>query len=236
MTHWIGTSGFQYPEWKGSFYPEEMPASKMLSFYSERFTSTEVNYTFRRIPAAKTIAAWSAATPTRFKFAFKAPQRITHFAKLRDCAEFLKIFQAAIAPADAKLGPVLFQLPPSFKKDAEVLSAFVREIPTEMRAAFEFRHQSWFDDSIFQILRGANSALCIAENEEFLTPSVATADFGYLRLRREDYTLANLRKWAGWIGDQEKHWPEAFIYFKHEERAVGPKFANKMAALLAQAS
>jgi uncharacterized protein YecE (DUF72 family) len=234
MKHWIGTSGFQYPEWKCTFYPDQMPASKMLGFYSEHFTSTEVNYTFRRIPAEKTISTWSAATPVEFRFAFKAPQRITHFAKLRDCGDLLKVFHAALVPAGEKLGPVLFQLPPTFKKDAEVLRAFLGELPSGMRAAFEFRHESWFDDSTFEILRAANAALCVAENEELLTPSVATADFGYLRLRREDYTPAKLKKWAGWIEKQQPRWPEAFIYFKHQERAIGPKFAQKMALLLSQ--
>ncbi len=232
MRHWIGTSGFQYPEWKGAFYPEKMPPSQMLGFYSEHFASTEVNYTFRRIPAEKTILAWSAATPPDFRFAFKAPQRVTHFAKLRDCGELMQVFHTATTPAGEKLGPVLFQLPPTFKKDADILSTFLGEIPRGMRAAFEFRHESWFDESIFEILRAANAALCVAESEDLLTPSVATADFGYLRLRREDYTTANLKKWAGWIEKQAPHWPEAFIYFKHEERAVGPKFAQQMATLL----
>jgi uncharacterized protein YecE (DUF72 family) len=234
MKHWIGTSGFQYPEWKGAFYPEKMPASKMLGYYSEHFCSTEVNYTFRRIPAEKTILGWTAGTPPAFKFAFKAPQRITHFAKLRDVGHLLDVFQAAIAPTREKRGPVLFQLPPSFKKDAELLRAFLSQLPRAMRPAFEFRHDSWFDESIFGILRHANAALCVAENETLVAPPVATADFGYLRLRREDYTPAKLKKWAGWIQKQESHWSEAFIYFKHEERAVGPRFAKKMTLLLSQ--
>jgi uncharacterized protein YecE (DUF72 family) len=228
MKIWIGTSGFQYPEWKGKFYPEAMPASKMLPFYGERFTSTEVNYTFRRIPAAKTILDWSSKTPERFRFSFKAPQRVTHFAKLRGCAEVLEVFAKAISVADKKLGPVLFQLPPTFVKDAEVLRAFLADVPKGIRAAFEFRHKSWFDDTVFQTLREANAALCIAENEELATPVVATADFGYLRLRREDYTPSQIKQWGDSIGENEGAWSEAFVYFKHEERAVGPKFAEQM--------
>jgi uncharacterized protein YecE (DUF72 family) len=228
MKLWIGTSGFQYPEWKGKFYPEALPASKMLAFYAERFPSTEINYTFRRIPAAKTILNWTSGTPARFRFSFKAPQRITHFSKLRGCQEVLEVFAKAISAADEKLGPVLFQLPPNFVKDVEVLRAFLADTPTGLRAAFEFRHESWFDDAVFQVLREANAAFCIAENEELATPVAATADFGYLRLRREDYTTAQIKKWAASIKDQQRTWSEAFVYFKHEERGVGPGFARKM--------
>lgn len=230
MKHWIGTSGFQYPEWKGTFYPEKMPASKMLPFYAERFASTEINYTFRRIPAEKTILAWASLTPAEFRFSFKAPQRVTHFARLRGCAELLGVFQKAISAGGVKVGAVLFQLPPTFAKDEEVLRAFLAELPEGMRAAFEFRHASWFDDTVFEILRKANAALCVAENEALATPTVATADFGYLRLRREDYTPAQIERWTGWIHDQQSRWSEAFIYFKHEEHAVGPRFAQQMQA------
>jgi uncharacterized protein YecE (DUF72 family) len=230
MNLWIGTSGFQYPEWKGLFYPEKIPAAKMLPYYAEHFASTEINYTFRRIPAARTILAWSSATPERFKFSFKAPQRVTHFAKLRGCAELLHVFHEAISVADAKQGPVLFQLPATFQKDAVVLKTFLAEVPGGMRAAFEFRHASWFDEEVFDALRAANAALCIAENEELRTPSVATADFGYLRLRREDYTPSQVRQWAGWIQEQQAQWSEVFVYFKHEAQAVGPKFARQMQA------
>jgi uncharacterized protein YecE (DUF72 family) len=228
MKTWIGTSGFQYPEWKGKFYPEKMPVKQMLPYYAERFSSTEVNYTFRQIPAEKVIVAWSEATPAQFKFSFKAPQRVTHFAKLRNCGEVLRIFHQALVMAGDKFGPVLFQLPPTFQKDAEVLRAFLADVPEGMRAAFEFRHESWFDDAVFEILRDGKAALCVAENEELATPATATADFGYLRLRREDYTGAQIKKWARWIGEQKSQWSETFIYFKHEEQAVGPKFAQMM--------
>ena len=233
MKLWIGTSGFQYAEWKGKFYPEKMPASKMLRYYAEHFTSTEINYTFRQLPKETTIRGWCDATPAQFRFSFKAPQRMTHFSRLRGCGKILKVFQTAIAVAGKKAGVVLFQLPPNFAMDVEVLSSFLKDVPKRMRAAFEFRHKSWFVDAVFETLRSSNAALCIAENEELATPAVATADFGYLRLRREDYTPAQVKKWARWIKEQDPSWSDTHIYFKHEEQAVGPKFATQMQRELA---
>ncbi len=227
MNLWIGTSGFQYKEWKGTFYPEDLAASKMLPYYAERLSSTEVNYTFRRIPSTTTIDNWSAATPQRFKFSLKAPQKITHFAKLRDCADTLRYFHQVASGLGEKLGAVLFQLPPSFKKDAAVLAAFLDEIPTDLRVAFEFRHDSWFDDEIFESLKQRNAALCLAESADLSTPVVATADFGYLRLRREDYTEADVARWSEVVQAQNS-WSEAFVYYKHEESGTGPRLAGKM--------
>ncbi len=228
MQQWIGTSGFQYPEWKGGFYPADLSVKKMLPYYAERFTSTESNYSFRRIPSAKTISAWSAATPVEFRFSFKAPQRVTHFAKLRDCGELIGVFNDAIKPMENKLGVVLFQLPPTFKHDAALLTAFLADLPTGMRAAFEFRDASWLTDDVLEILRTHNAALCLAEGEGVEIPRVATADFGYLRLRREDYTDADLAGWAEFICGQTTQWSDVFIYFKHEETGVGPKFAQEL--------
>ena len=230
MQLWLGTSGFQYPEWKGAFYPATLPAAKMLRYYAERFSSTESNYSFRTIPSAKTIARWAAETPERFKFSFKAPQRVTHFAKLRECGATLGVFRDAIVPLGTKLGAVLFQLPPTFKKDAALLDSFLDGLPAEMRAAFEFRHDSWFDDGVFGCLRKHRAALCIAESEDLKTPPVATADFGYLRLRREDYSSRDLARWADFVRSQAG-WREAFVYFKHEETGVGPKFAQQFQKL-----
>jgi uncharacterized protein YecE (DUF72 family) len=191
MKPWIGTSGFQYAEWKGNFYPEDLPASKMLPFYAERFSTTEINYTFHRIPAPKTIDNWKALTPENFRFALKAPQKITHWSRLRDCKDTVEYFCRVVSALAERLGPVLFQLPPNFKKDVEVLSSFLRELPS-MRAAFEFRHESWFDEEIYQLLKSRNIALCIADTENIATPTVATANYGYLRLRREDYKKIDL--------------------------------------------
>jgi uncharacterized protein YecE (DUF72 family) len=227
----IGTSGFQYAAWKGSFYPEDLPAAKMLPFYAERFSTTEINYTFHRIPSAKTIDNWSQQTPAHFKFALKAPQKITHWSKLRDCAGTLEYFCKIISGLGERLGPVLFQLPPNFKKDAEVLSSFLRELPS-IRAAFEFRHDSWFDDEIFGILKSRNIALCMADTETIATPKKVTADYGYLRLRREDYKKTDIEHWAKFVSEQENVWRDGFVYFKHEESGIGPKLAKQMVELL----
>ena len=233
MNLWVGTSGFQYAEWKGTFYPEDLPTSKMLPFYAERFSTTEVNYTFHRIPSPKTIEGWWKATPARFKFSLKAPQKVTHFAKLRNCADTLRYFCEVITDLEGKLGAVLFQLPPGLKKDVGLLAAFLEDVPAPMRAAFEFRHESWLDDETFTLLKSKNAALCIAESEKLSTPPEATADFGYLRLRREDYQEADIARWAEVVRAKSSAWSDAYIYFKHEESGVGPKFAAEMLAQLA---
>ncbi|MGH8092568.1 MAG: DUF72 domain-containing protein [Chthoniobacterales bacterium] len=231
MKTWIGTSGFQYTEWKGSFYPEDLPASKMLPYFAERLFTTEINYTFHRIPSPKTIENWLAQTPDNFRFALKAPQKITHFARLRDCQDTLAYFCRVISALGGRLGPVLFQLPPNFKKNADVLSAFLRELPA-LRAAFEFRHESWLDDEIFALLREHKIALCLAETEKMSTPLVATADYGYLRLRREDYATADVERWTDFVRQQSATWQEVFVYFKHEEAGIGPELARQMIELL----
>ncbi|HEY1489571.1 MAG TPA: DUF72 domain-containing protein, partial [Verrucomicrobiae bacterium] len=178
---WAGTSGFQYKEWKGSFYPESLSTAKMLPYYAERFPTTEINYSFRRIPSEKTLANWSAATPAQFRFSLKAPQEITHFRKLKDCADILARFSEALKTLGEKLGPVLFQLPPFLKNDAALLKDFLAAIPKGLSSAFEFRHESWFNDATYAALKSRNAALCIADTEETTTPIVATADFGYFR-------------------------------------------------------
>jgi len=205
----------------------------MLPFYAERFSTTEINYTFHRIPAPKTIENWKTLTPENFRFALKAPQKITHFAKLRDCADTLGYFCKIISGLGQRLGPVLFQLPPNFRKDAAVLNSFLRELPS-IRAAFEFRHDSWFDDEIFGILKSRNIALCIADTEKLETPTVTTADYGYLRLRREDYEKRDVERWAKFTREQEARWREVFVYFKHEESGIGPKLAAQMIEMLKQ--
>jgi uncharacterized protein YecE (DUF72 family) len=232
MNTWVGTSGFQYAEWKGTFYPEDLAAAKMLPYYAERLSSTEINYTFRRIPSAKTIQGWWDATPEGFKFSLKAPQKVTHFAKLRNCGDTLRYFYQVISDLEAKLGVVLFQLPPAFKKDAVLLGEFLKESPPGMRAAFEFRHPSWFDDEIFGLLKASNIALCVAESENLATPMQATADYGYLRLRREDYQAADVARWAEAIKAHGSAWSDAFVYFKHEESGIGPKLATQLRDML----
>ena len=233
MNLWIGTSGFQYAEWKGTFYPADLPASKMLPFYAERFASTEVNYTFHRIPSAKTIEGWWKATPERFKFSLKAPQKVTHWAKLRNCGDTLRYFHQVISDLEKKLGCVLFQLPPTLKKDAALLETFLNDVPDGMRGAMEFRDPGWFSDDVFELLRRKNLALCVADSDKLATPEMATADYGYLRLRREDYQDNDIARWADAVRARTATWSDAFVYFKHEESGIGPKFAQRMIELLA---
>lgn len=223
---WIGTSGFQYPEWKGKFFPADLPASRMLEFYSRHFPTTEINYSFRRIPSEATLTRWSEQTPENFRFSLKAPQKITHFAKLRGCEETTAFFFDTVAKLAPKLGPILFQLPPTLRKDLPLLEDFLGELPKGFRSAFEFRAASWFQDDIFATLHKANAALCIAESDDLETPRIATANFGYLRLRKTQYSPAQLKSVARWLKEQKCH--DTFVYFKHEETGTGPVFAEKL--------
>jgi uncharacterized protein YecE (DUF72 family) len=232
MKPWIGTSGFQYAEWKGKFYPEDMPAAKMLAFYAGHFPTTEVNYTFHRIPSAKTIENWKQQTPGDFRFTLKAPQKVTHYARLRDCADTIRYFYDVASALGDKLGPVLFQLPPNFKKEVVLLADFVNCLPGGLRAAFEFRHESWFSDDVYEALKTRGAVLCIADMEEITTPPIATADWGYLRLRREDYTDADVSRWAAFVREQGERWGDIFIYFKHENAGMGPRLGKQMQELL----
>ena len=232
MKSWVGTSGFQYAEWKGKFYPEDLPAPKMLPFYAEHFSTTEINYTFHRIPAAKTIENWNKLTPTTFRFGLKAPQKITHWSKLRDCGDTMRYFHDITSGLGEKLGPILFQLPPNFKKDTFVLADFVNSLPPGTHAAFEFRHESWFGDEVWEIFKKGNVALCIADTESLATPKVATSDWGYVRLRREDYAKIDIERWGNFVREQKERWSDAYIYFKHEEAGIGPKLAKQMMELL----
>ena len=200
----------------------------MLPYYAERFATTEINYTFHRIPSAKTIDGWYKAAPERFRFSLKAPQKVTHWAKLRNCADTLSYFHQVICDLEKKLGCVLFQLPPTLKKDAALLEAFLNDIPDGMRAAFEFRDAAWFSDDIFELLKRKNLALCVAESEKLATPDVATANYGYLRLRREDYQEADVARWSDAIMGHDAQWSDAYVYFKHEESGIGPKLAQQM--------
>ena len=234
MTSLVGTSGFQYTAWRGTFYPEKFPPAKMLRFYAERFFTTEINYTFYRIPNSKTMGSWDSATPENFRFGLKAPQKVTHISKLKNCEEYMGIFQRVILGLGSKLGPILFQLPPTFKKDAALLNDFLGSLSTGIRVAFEFRHLSWLDDEIFAHLQNHKAALCIAETSDLATPSIATTDFGYLRLRREDYKEEDIVRWAKFLEAQENHWSHAFVYFKHEDSGIGPKLANQLIMELAK--
>ena len=218
-----GTSGWSYPAWRGSFYPERLPPARMLAAYAERLPTVEVNATFYRMPAARTLGGWRDQVPQEFRFALKGPQRLTHLARLRDVADPVAFFLRAAAELGPKLGPVLWQLPPNMKKDLPRLEAFLGLLPPGGRWAFEFRHPSWFDGDVLDRLRDRGAALCLADTEEGETPLVATAPFGYLRLRRPEYDAAALARWAERITAQP--WEEAHVYFKHEDEARGPAFA-----------
>jgi uncharacterized protein YecE (DUF72 family) len=221
----IGTSGYNYPEWRGSFYPEKFPTSKMLAFYSERFTTVEVNYTFYRIPTPALLEGWAKGTPDGFTFTLKAPRRITHDSKLQRVEDLTQTFCKTARTLGSKLGVLLFQLPPTFKRNDEVLGAFLELLPEGTRAAFEFRHESWHDEAVFEALRRHGSALCIADSEKMSTPVVMTADYAYFRLRDEGYQLADIERWAGVIRNLSGV-ADCFVYFKHEESGKGPEFAK----------
>jgi uncharacterized protein YecE (DUF72 family) len=227
----VGTSGYNYDAWRGSFYPEELPSKKMLGYYAERFSTVEINYSFYRKPTPKILEGWSAQVPPHFRFALKAWQRITHQKRLHDAEDLVDSFAEVARVLGPQLAPVLYQLPPNLKADVPLLREFLLHLPKDIPAAFEFRHPSWFDDATWQALRENRAALCVAESEELATPPVATAPYGYFRLRRLDYDAAALRKWAdtvrslGFTGD-------VFVYFKHEDEARGPAFANQFIPLL----
>jgi uncharacterized protein YecE (DUF72 family) len=230
--YWIGTSGYNYPEWRGSFYPPKFPQAEMLPFYAARFPTVEINYTFYRMPTEKLLAGWAQATPETFRFTLKAPRRITHDSKLRGVEELTGAFCRVARSLGGRLATLLFQLPPAFKKDLPALEAFLTELPDGTRAAFEFRHDSWHDAAVFDALRRRNLALCVADSERMSTPLVATADYGYFRLRDEGYQADDIRQWGERIAGSGAGWADAFIYFKHEEQGKGPEFAKLLMAAL----
>ena len=230
----VGTSGFSYPAWRGSFYPAKLPTAKMLAYYAERLTTVEINNTFYRMPKAEMLAAWAATTPAGFRFAPKAPQRITHRERLAGSAESVGFFVKALAAFGDKLGPILFQLPPFLRKDLPRLMDFLALLPRDLRAAFEFRHASWLDDAVYDALRAHGAALCVAEAEDFATPLVATAPWGYLRLRRADYDEAALVAWAEKLAGMSSAWAAAFVYFKHEDAGRGPMLAAEFVRQIEQ--
>jgi uncharacterized protein YecE (DUF72 family) len=225
-----GTSGFSYAAWKGPFYPKDLPVERMLSFYAGRLPTVELNNTFYRMPSGKLLAGWRAQVPASFRFALKAPQRITHVLRLANVGEVVATLYRVAAELGPTLGPVLYQLPPSLKADPPLLQAFLQLLPPGGRAAFEFRHRTWFADPVYDLLRSHNAALCIAESEDLEAPVISTADWGYLRLRRQDYAGSEILAWAERILSQP--WGEACVYFKHEEAGAGPRFAEALAAVV----
>jgi uncharacterized protein YecE (DUF72 family) len=228
----VGTSGYSYPEWKGSFYPPTLAAAKMLPFYAQHFGTVEINATFYRMPTAKTVAAWASQVPPHFRFTLKASKRITHDKRLKDVADPVRGFLAAAAELGPQLATVLFQLPPNFKQDLAVFDAFLETLPPGLRAAFEFRHASWWNDEVYARLRARNLALCVADSEARSTPVVTTADYGYLRLRDEGYQEADIARWAGVVRDLDTRLKDVFVYFKHEDEGKGVQFGQRLIELL----
>jgi len=226
----VGTSGYSYKEWKGSFYPEKIPARDMLRFYSERLSTVEINATFYRLPQKSMLDNWKEQVPKTFRFSLKAPQRITHFKRLKEAGEDAKYFLEMATTLGEQLGPVLFQLPPNFKKDLPRLETFLGELPNYERIAFEFRHPTWFDDDVLEVLRARNCALCVSDTDDLPSTHIdKTADWGYLRLRRVLYTEDHLKDWLKRVRDQ--NWNESYVFFKHEDEGTGPRLAAEFLQL-----
>ncbi len=231
---WVGTSGYNYPEWKGSFYPADLPAAKMLPYYAARFPTVEINYTFYRMPNEKLVAGWAAQTPSPFKLTLKAPRRITHDSRLKNCDDLVDTFCRVAGTLGDKLGALLFQLPPTAKKELTLFDAFLAMLPPKVCAAFEFRHPSWLDAEVFERLAARNLALCIADSEKMSTPVRVTADYAYFRLRDDGYTADNIAEWADTIARETSKCRDVFVYFKHEEEGKGPEFAKLLMSRLGQ--
>jgi uncharacterized protein YecE (DUF72 family) len=228
-----GASGFSYKPWKGPFYPADLPDAEMLAYYAARLPAVEINNTFYRLPKAAMLEGWAAQTPERFRFVLKASRKITHIQRLKDVGELVAYLFETAGTLEERLGPLLFQLPPYMKKDLDRLRGFLDLVPADRRVALEFRNASWFEDDVYEALRARDAALCIAETEPDDTegsnetvPLVATASWGYLRLRRDDYADADLEAWAERIRGQS--WSEAYVFFKHEDEGAAPKLALRL--------
>jgi uncharacterized protein YecE (DUF72 family) len=228
---WIGTSGYSYKPWLGKFYPERLAAKEMLRFYAARLPAVEINNTFYRLPKESVLRSWAEQVPAEFRFVIKASQRISHVKRLKDAAsetEYLFRVATALGP---NLGAMLFQLPPNLRKDIERLKTFLALLPKDRAASFEFRHASWFDDEVFACLRQYNCALCMAETEQTESSHlIPTATWGYIRLRRSDYSRDDLLRWKERIHSQP--WDHAYVFFKHEDEGIGPKVAGEFLELV----
>jgi uncharacterized protein YecE (DUF72 family) len=223
-----GTSGYSYKEWLGHFYPEKLPASEMLRYYAEHFPTVEINNTFYRMPAESMLAQWAEQVPNRFVFALKAPRRITHENRLRESETNVAEFLRRASVLGSKLGVLLFQLPPFLKKDLPRLLDFLALLPTDRQVAFEFRNASWQDDEVYEALKSRAAILCVTDTDEGDTPFVATSDCGYVRLRRTHYDDGELRAWVAQIAARAL--PRTYVYFMHEDEALGTKFAARLTA------
>lgn len=220
-----GTSGYSYKEWKGIFYPEDLPDREMLKFYSEHLPTVEINNTFYRMPKTEMLKVWAEQVPTDFQFILKASRKITHIKRLKECEEETEYLFKTSRTLRKRLGVILFQLPPFLRKDAPRLRNFLKLIPKNLMATFEFRHGTWFDKEIYDILKQKSCALCFSDTENNkLEKLVSTAPWGYLRLRKPDYSEAELINWIKRIKTQD--WDQVFVFFKHEDEGAGPKMAK----------
>jgi uncharacterized protein YecE (DUF72 family) len=221
----VGTSGFSYAPWRGHFYPKELATEDMLKFYASVFGTVEINHSFYRMPTPTLLTGWRRQTPLRFRFALKAPQRITHHLRLKDAAEPAREFVRRADSLGEKLGPLLFQLPPHLRADRDRLDEFLRALPQGSEPVFEFRHASWFTEEVYDVLAANRAALCIADTESLTTPLVATAPFGYVRLRRDDYSPADLADWATKLKEITR-WKRVYVFLKHDEAGKAPALAS----------
>ena len=230
MSLYVGTSGYAYKPWKGPFYPADLADAGMLRYYGERFGAVEINNTFYRMPKTVVVEGWRDEVPPGFRFVLKASQRITHYQRLKDAGDTVGYLLRAAGVLGERLGALLFQLPANLKKDVPRLREFLALLPETQRAAFEFRHPSWFDDEVFGMMRDHQAALCIAEAEDDLeVPFVSTAEWGYLRLRLPGYADAELAAWIERV--RGEGWKDAFVFFKHEDEARGPVLATRFLQL-----
>jgi uncharacterized protein YecE (DUF72 family) len=230
MKLWVGTSGYSYKPWLGKFYPERLAAKEMLQFYATRLPAVEINNTFYRLPKQSVLESWAKQVPGGFRFVLKAPQRITHIKRLKEAESELEYLFSISEVMGEKMGAVLFQLPPNFRKDIERLKSFLDLLPADRKIAFEFRHPSWSDEDVHQCLRERDCALCFAEFEEDEGRELkATATWGYIRLRRPDYDTSALVHWKARILAQT--WDQAYIFFKHEDEGIGPRLAGEFLEL-----
>lgn len=228
MDWFVGTSGYSYKEWKGTFYPDDLASKDMLSYYADKLTAVEINNTFYRMPKSTVLETWRGQVPESFRFSIKASQRITHKKRLKDAESEMEFLLGNLATLGTTLGVILFQLPPYFKKDLDRLDAFLEELPSASRTVFEFRHESWVDDDVTACLRTHGATTCIVDNDDMdVAPElIATGRVGYLRLRRSEYDDAALAEWVNRIGSQDA-WDEVFVFFKHDDDTDSPNVASR---------
>jgi uncharacterized protein YecE (DUF72 family) len=226
----VGTSGYSYKQWKGSFYPEKLPDKEMLSFYAKQFSTVEINHSFYRMPTESVLLNWAKSVPEGFRFALKANQQITHIQRLRNCESTFKRFLevASVLNDGDHLGPILVQLPPTFKFDRPLLEDFLALRPPAFSLAFEVRHASWYSEETYAVLRQHRTALCLAETDKQTPPDIVTADFTYVRLRLENYTAKQLAAWRKWFDIWLGQGVDVYAYCKHEDEGKAPDYARRI--------